>query len=119
MVTNVIEPLAVGIILHINPVFLIKQEQVHVIQERTACVLEGLIVAPSHNNQAVILRKVCHGVAIPSDRRSSRCFEVDKLSVDYFGVDGVGLEKSELVTKNPLIVLASEVVNSFLNSIGS
>jgi prephenate dehydratase len=47
------------------PSFLIKQEQVHIIQEGTVHVVAHQIISTSSNENALIDRQVSHGVANP------------------------------------------------------
>lgn len=89
----------------------------HIIQERTSSVFEALIVAASHHNQAIVVREVGHRVSEPSNRRGTRYFKGNELSMNHLLVDSVGLEQPQSVGQNAFFILTSEVVNAFLNLI--
>lgn len=117
LVAHEVDPLGRDRVLHLQPEFLVEQEQVDVIEEGRGILLAHLVVASTHDNQTVVSGQVFHGVAETGHRCLSAHLNRGELTVDHFLVNGIGLEEAQAVLRLTLLILTAKEVNPLYDGI--
>ena len=118
MVADVVHLVGVVGVLHLDPNFLVEQEEVQVVKQRRDILFAKVVVAAASDENAVVHREVRHGVAEARRRRISAGFERDELAIHDFAVNGGWLEIPHLVANQlSVFALAAEKIKAFPNLI--
>lgn len=117
LVADEVDALGCDRVLHLQPEFLVEQEQVDVVEEGGGILLAHLVVAAAHDNQTVVGGEVVHGVSETGHGCLSTHLNRSELTVYDLLVNGVGLEEAQAVLGLTLLILTAKEVNSFYDGI--
>lgn len=102
---------------YFDPNFLIKKEEIYVIQQWGDVFFAKGIVASTSDYYCTVYGKIAHCMAEPRTGRITRGLDVDKLTLHYLAVHCHWFEIPKLVCQFSICLLSTEIVYSILNSI--
>ena len=113
VVSNLAELQRVGYVLDLQPRFLVKEEQEHVLEEWVHLAVTLLVVAAACDDEALIARQEAHGVAGSAAWWEALLLDLLPLSVHNLAILDNRLQESQFVAELAFLISASKEVDTF------